>query len=108
MARVVFSTEADLDVLRFFQFLEPRGLDIAEKVIETIYESLAILEDWPQSGVPVPSRKSIRKLVINYGDSGYVAFYKFFEETDTVVMAKMFHQNENYTNSGLRKIKVMP
>lgn len=106
MSRVTFSTEADLDIIRFSTFLEPRGMDIADEAIDTIYASLAMLEDWPLSGVPIPSRKSLRKFVINYGDSGYIAFYKYFKESDTAVIAKMFHQNEKYTKTNLRKLRV--
>ena len=106
MSRVIFSTQADLDMIRFATFLEPRGMDIAEAAINTIYAALAMLEDWPLSGVSVPSRKSLRKFVINYGDSGYVAFYKYFKQSDTAVIAKMFHQNEKHTKTFLEQLKV--
>jgi plasmid stabilization system protein ParE len=106
MSYVKFSNQADIDIIRFSTFLEPRGIDVADEAVNFIYSSIAMLENWPLSGPSLPSRKELRKFVIPYGEKGYVAFYKYYKETDTCVIAKVFHQNEKYTKKDLRSLHI--
>ena len=102
MSFVAFSEAAELDIGRFYDFLKPNGRDVAEAAITAIFASLTLLETLPLSGAPVSEASGLRKFVIGYGGSGYVAFYKYYRQTDTAVIAKIFHQREGYTKNGLK------
>ena len=104
MSFIAFSEAAELDISRFYDFLEPNGNEVAEAAITAIFASLALLETMPLSGVPVSEANGLRKFVISYGSSGYVAFYKYYRQTDTAVIAKIFHQREEYTKAGLKSL----
>lgn len=104
MPHIRLSDAANKDIVRFFDFLEPVSPDIAEDAITAIFASFDLLEQMPLSGVPVPDVKGLRKFVIDYGHSGYVAFYEYFAQIDTVVIAKIFHQKEKYTKQTLKAL----
>jgi plasmid stabilization system protein ParE len=106
MSHIKLSETAKNDIKRFHDFLEPLSFDIADEAIEKIYSSFDILEIFPLSGPSLPSRKELRKFVIPYGEKGYIAFYKYYKETDTCVIAKIFHQNEKYTKKDLRTLHI--
>ena len=101
MSFIVLSAVAELDISRFYDFLEPNGYEVAYAAITTIFESLSLLETMPLSGAPVEETSGLRKFVISYGNSGYVAFYKYYRQTDTATILKIFHQREKYTKSVL-------
>ncbi len=104
MSYVVLSAAAELDINRFSDFLEPNGYEIAEAAITAIFASLSLLETMPLSGAPVEEASGLRKFVISYGSSGYVAFYTYDRQTDTAAIAKIFHQREKYTKGVLNAL----
>jgi plasmid stabilization system protein ParE len=104
MSFIVLSAVAELDISRFYDFLEPNGHEVADAAITAIFASLSLLETIPLSGAPVEEASSLRKFVISYGSSGYVAFYKYDRHTDTAVIAKIFHQREKYTRGILNAL----
>jgi plasmid stabilization system protein ParE len=96
MSHVVLSEEAALDINRLYDFLEPYAQEVAEAAIAAIFASLSLLETMPLSGAPVADGNGLRKFVIRYGSSGYVAFYAYDRHTDTAAVAKIFHQREKF------------
>jgi plasmid stabilization system protein ParE len=97
MSYVVLSAVAELDISRFYDFLEPNGHEVADTAITAIFASLRLLETMPLSGPPVEEASGLRKFVTSYGSSGYVAFYTYDRQTDTAAIVKIFHQREKYT-----------
>ena len=96
MPRVILSERAQSDLGRlyaFFFFFDER---VADNSIETIISSFERLEQMPLIAPYVDGRNDIRKYIIPFGQSGYLAFYEYIEVTDTVVIATIMHQREKY------------
>ncbi len=53
-----------------------------------------LLEGAPAVGRPLPEQPELRELVIEFGDSGYVALYRYEQEVDTVYLLAFRHQKE--------------
>lgn len=97
------SARANLDLARFYEFLAQHDVAIADRAIDTILLSLDILQTMPQGCPLVAGRKDIRKLVINFGASGYLAFYGYDPLTDTSTIASILHQRERYSAQTVAK-----
>lgn len=74
MSQVKLSPQANLDLARLYEFLAHYDLAIADRAVNAIIASLEILERTSQGCPLAAGRKDLRKLVINLGASGYLAF----------------------------------
>ena len=97
MSHVRLSAQANLDLARLYEFLAQYDFDTADRAIDTIVASLDILEKIPQGCPLVAGRRDIRKLVIDFGASGYLAFYCYDALTDTSTIASIIHQRERWS-----------
>jgi plasmid stabilization system protein ParE len=61
---------------------------------QAIEQRFARLEVDPDIGRPFPELPEFRELVIDFGDSGYVALYRHEPVTDTVYVLAFRHQKE--------------
>jgi len=61
---------------------------------QAIEEQLALLEREPRMGRPLDDVPELRELVIPFGDSGYVALYRFVPDDDAVYLLAFRHQKE--------------
>jgi plasmid stabilization system protein ParE len=96
MSHVILSDQARSDITRLYEFLANFDTQTADNAIENIIGAFSILETLPMGCPFLPERKDLRKLVIQFGASGYIAFYNYNEITDTVVITKIKHQREKY------------
>ena len=96
MSHVKLSAQANLDLVRLYEFLAQYDFDTADRAIDTIIASLDVLEKVPQGYPLVVGRKDIRKLVINFGATGYLAFYGYDPLSDTSTIASIQHQRERH------------
>lgn len=96
MSHVILSDQARADLSRLYEFLANFDIQTADKAVDTIIEAFTILEDMPMGCPFLPDRKDLRKLVIPFGASGYVAFYSYNEITNTSIITKIKHQREKY------------
>jgi plasmid stabilization system protein ParE len=96
MPRVILSERAQSDLGRLYAFLAGVDERVADNSIETIISSFEQLEQMPLIAPYVDGRNDIRKFIIPFGQSGYLAFYEYIEVTDTVVIATIMHQREKY------------
>ena len=103
MPHVKLSEQANLDLIRLYEFLAQYDVAVAGRTIDTIIASLHILQTMPQGCPLVAGRKDIRKLVINFGASGYLAFYGYDPLTDTATIASILHQRERYSAQTVAK-----
>lgn len=94
MSPVKLSAQSNLDLVRLYEFLAQYDVATADRAIDSIIASLDILEKMPQGCPLVAGRKDIRKLVINFGASGYLVFYGYDPLSDTSTIASMLHQKE--------------
>ena len=93
MPRVIWTPAALGDVERLHDFLKDRNPLAARRAVRAIREGLNLLADQPQVGRPVENMEpEFREWLISFGDSGYVALYRFDGE-DAVILAVQ-HQRE--------------
>ncbi|KRP57866.1 hypothetical protein TU79_23180 [Pseudomonas trivialis] len=59
-----------------------------------IERQLARLEEDPEVGRPFPELPELRELIIEFGDSGYVALYRHERADDAVYVLAFRHQKE--------------
>jgi len=74
----VIVTEAALEGLeRCRQFLQAKASEAARRAGQAIEQQLLLLETAPNLGRPHPELPELREPVITFGDSGYVALYRY-------------------------------
>ena len=96
MPQVILSERAQSDLGRLYEFLAGVDEDLADRAVETIVASFERLEQMPLLAPLVDGRDDVRKFIIPFGQSGYLAFYEYMHTIDTVVIATIMHQREKY------------
>jgi plasmid stabilization system protein ParE len=96
MSYVKLSSQANIDLERLYRFLAQYDSGMADNAIATIFSSFDLLETLPTGCPFVPGRQDIRKLVIAFGASGYLAFYEYNPMTGIATIATILHQLEDY------------
>lgn len=93
MPRVIWSPAALGDVHRLYPFLAEKDTDAARRAVAAIRDGLRILAQRPGIGRPVDSMElEYREWLIDFGNSGYVAFYHY--DGETAVILAVHHQKE--------------
>jgi len=93
MPQVIFTPGAIRDLERLRDFLRPKNPAAAKRAGESIIKAVKALGHQPQIGRPVPDMsEQYREWPIDFGDSGYVARYRFDGETVTILAVR--HQKE--------------
>ncbi|NOX25695.1 MAG: type II toxin-antitoxin system RelE/ParE family toxin [Deltaproteobacteria bacterium] len=93
MPSVIFAPGALRDLGRLREFLRPKNPAASKRAAETIIQSIKMLELHPQIGRPRDDMEAAyRELVIDFGQYGYVALYRFKDTKVTVVAIR--HQLE--------------
>lgn len=59
-----------------------------------IQKALTLLADFPDIGRPSTEEPELRELIIGFGDSGYIALYRYEETINTVIVLALRHQKE--------------
>lgn len=95
MPRVVVTEGAARGLERCRRFLAAKAPDAARRAGQTIAQQFLLLEHAPDIGRPLPAPPEfLRELVIQFGDSGYVALYRHDTAQDTVYVLAFRHQKE--------------
>lgn len=93
MPQVRVSPAALRDLERLREFLRPRNEETAKRAANAIIKSVQVLGQYPQIGRPAEEMDvEYRELLIHFGDSGYVALYRY--EADLVTVLALRHQKE--------------
>lgn len=93
MSRLIWSPSALQDVQRLHRFLADKSADAARRAVKTIRESVKVLAHPPGIGRPVEDMEpEYREWIINFGDSGYVALYRYDGEIAVILAVR--HQKE--------------
>lgn len=92
--RVQFAPTALRDLERLRDFLRPKNPAAAKRAAVAIINAVKILERHPQIGRPAEGMDdpAFRELLIDFGESGYVARYRLAEDRVTVLVVR--HQKE--------------
>jgi plasmid stabilization system protein ParE len=93
MPRIIYTPSAIRDLHRLREFLRAKNPGAAKRAGESILKALQVLSLQPQMGRPVDEMPAqYREWLIDFGDSGYVARYRF--EVDGVIVLGIRHQKE--------------
>jgi plasmid stabilization system protein ParE len=75
-------------------FLKNADVQIVHRASGAIDRQITLLETSPEIGRPFPGDGRLRELLIPFGDSGYVALYRYDSESDAVYVLAFRHQKE--------------
>jgi len=93
MPRLIWSPSALRDVQRLYRFLAGKNTDAAKRAVTAMREGVKILANQPGVGRPADDMDpEYREWMINFGDSGYVALYRF--DGQTAIILAVRHQRE--------------
>lgn len=93
MPQVRYSPPALRDLQRLREFSRAKNPAAARRAGETIINALNVLGQQPQIGRPVDEMPiEYREWLIDFGDNGYVALYRF--DSDEVTILAVRHQRE--------------
>lgn len=94
MPRLIITEGAALGLERCRRFLAEKGPQVANRAGQTIGMQFARLEENPGMGRPFPELPELRELIIEFGESGYVALYRFVPADEAVYVLAFRHQKE--------------
>ena len=92
MATVIYSRRALDHIERAFQFLRDKNPSAASAAVTAIQSAVDNLAAHPLVGRRIEG--DLRELIISYGQSGYVALYRFVISSDEVRILAIRHQRE--------------
>ena len=93
MPGLIWTPEALRDVQRLYRFLAPKNPDAASRAVAAIRQAMNIVAEHPGIGRPAAKMQpEFREWLISFGDSGYVALYRFDGEHAVVLAVR--HQRE--------------
>lgn len=94
MPRVIITESAGRGLERCRSFLVDKSPQAAKRAGQAIEQRFAFLENDPGLGRPFLELPELRELVIEFGDSGYVALYHHDPAIDVVYVLAFRHQRE--------------
>lgn len=96
MPQVIFTSGALQDIKYCRRVLELKSPEAAFRSQQVIQQRFLLLETMPLIGrVFLSSHKSeLRELIIPFGNSGYVALYRYDPEKELVFILAFRHQKE--------------
>jgi len=92
--RVIITEGASQGLEHCRQFLATKNPFSVKRAAQIIERQFALLETTPDIGRPLPDLPVLRELVINFGDSGYVALYRHEPADDVIHVLAFRHQKE--------------
>jgi len=91
--RLIWTPQALADVQRLHRFLVPKDANAAQRAVKAIRTGVKILAHQPRIGRPIQDMDlEFREWLIDFGNSGYVALYRF--DGETVAILAVRHQKE--------------
>lgn len=94
MPQVIVTEGAMQGLGRCWHFLKEKNLAAAKRCGQVVARHLKLLETEPKMGRPFDDFIELRELIIPFGDSGYVALYRYEAEFDSVYVLAFRHQKE--------------
>lgn len=94
MPQVIITEGAVIGLKRCRGFLSGKSPDATKRAGQTIERQFEQLEANPNIGRPLNDMPELRELIIQFGDSGYVALYRYTPNIDKVFILAFRHQKE--------------
>lgn len=101
MSSIKLSESARSDLLRLYEFLAQFDVSVADNSNAAIIAGLEYLALHPLNGAPVEDRPHTRKMVVDFGASGYLIFHKRYEKQDMNLVTRILHQKEWYDTDSI-------
>ncbi len=92
MTQIIFAPAAIEDMARLSDFLHQNNPLASKQAGIALVKAVKILSDYPQAGRPDDDDSEYRELIIDFGNSGYIAKYHY--KNDLVTVVKIKHQKE--------------
>ena len=93
MPQIIISSSAVRDLEKVRGFLRPKNPAASKRAASAIIKAIRSLENFPLIGRPADDiAPDYREILIDFGDSGYVALYHYHQ--DSVVIIAIKHQKE--------------
>jgi plasmid stabilization system protein ParE len=100
MPRVIITAQVQAQIERFYQFLSERDEISALRAVQAVYQGFLALEKHPEIGRPIEDEPWLRERIIDFGDSGYVALYRYIKGEAEVTILTIRHQKETGYTQG--------
>ena len=94
MPRIIITEGAGIGLERCRKFLAEKNPLASKRAALVIAQHISLLETNPDIGRPLDDIPELRELVIEFGDSGYLALYRQESKTDTIYILVFRHQKE--------------
>ena len=94
MSQLIVTEGAVAGLERCRQFLDTKAPGAARRAANAIAQQLQMLEQVPHMGRPLPDLPEVRELIIPFGDTGYIALYRYEPADDAVYVLAFRHQKE--------------
>lgn len=94
MPRLIVTEGAAHGLERCRGFLAARAPNAARRAAQAIGRQFRLLETAPDIGRPFPDSPELRELAIAFGDSGYVALYRYAPADNAIYVLAFRHQKE--------------
>jgi len=95
--RVIVTEQAVQGMNRCYEFLAKKAPIAAQRAAQAIDKKLSMLETLPEAGRPFDDTLYLRELIIPFGDSGYIALYRYERSHEVVFILAFRHLKEiNY------------
>jgi plasmid stabilization system protein ParE len=94
LSRLVVTPGAARGLERCRQFLAQKSPSASRRAAQAIIRQFEVLTIQPGVGRPLEDEPGLRELIVSFGDSGYVALYRYEQQSDTVFILAFRHQKE--------------
>jgi plasmid stabilization system protein ParE len=94
LPQVVITKGARLGLERCRRFLAEKNPRASDRASEAIGRQFLLLQNTVEIGRPYPDNIVLRELIIPFGNSGYVALYRYEACDDAVYVLAFRHQKE--------------
>jgi len=91
--KLVVSQAAAADLARLHAFLADKNAAAANRAVAVLITAVQSLYTFPERGRPAGTA-NVRELVVPFGKSGYVVRYAHRQQTDEVVVLRVWHGRE--------------
>lgn len=94
MPQIIITQQAAIGLTRCREFLIHKNPLVAIRAGHVLEYHFEQLENNPEMGRPFVEHPILRELMIEFGDSGYVALYRYDKMEDRVYILAFRHQKE--------------
>lgn len=94
LSRLIVTPGAAQGLERCRQFLAQKSPTASRRAAQAIGRQFDLLVAQPGIGRPFADEPNLRELIVDFGDTGYVALYRFDPQADAVFILAFRHQKE--------------